>query len=145
MIDVLIENLRSDSLHARYGAVMALRKLGPEIIPAAVRVVVANREKDFTRVAALEAMKPHYSAIPADDLRRFCRLLPHLSSPALKIEFIQLLACRHFPEAVPSIEACLDDRREDERLQLWWESSEDEVSTYARNALVDLRRTARGS
>lgn len=144
MNDAIIEQLKSDSLHARYGAVVALRRIGPAVVESVLPLITSSREKDFTRLAALEVARRFYSCIYDDDLLALSRALPTLYSPALKIELIKLLTLCRFVRALPSIRTCLDDHATDERFQIWFEEFEQEhrVSTYAHQAIQSLERIA---
>jgi hypothetical protein len=98
--DATIEQLSSDSLHARYGRVMALRRFGPPVVESVLPLITSSQEKDFTRLAALETVRPFYSCIRANDLLAVSRALPTIHSPALKIELIKLFTLCRFVQAL---------------------------------------------
>jgi hypothetical protein len=108
-------------------------------------MIVSSHEKDFSRLAALEAIRPFFSSICVDGLRALSSALPAMQSPALKIELIKLLTIRQFVEGVPSIRMCLDDEESDERVDGFnfslSEEGEYKVSTRAREALRSLERS----
>ena len=145
MNEALIEQLKSDSLHARYGAVNALRKVGPDIIESALPLIVSGHEKDNTRLASLEAIRPFFSCVGAVGLRALSSALPTMRSPALKIELIKLLTLRRFAEAIPSVRMCVDQHEFDERIQWFGQSDEDDreglVSTHAREFIRSVERS----
>lgn len=135
-----IEQLKSNSLHARYGAVMELRRIGPSIVESVLPLITSPREDDLTRLAALEAVRPFYSYLGANDLLGLSGVLPTIDSPALKIELIKLLMLCRFIQALPSIRTCLDDHATDERIK-WLDDERHRVSTYAQEAIYLLERS----
>jgi hypothetical protein len=141
--EVLVETLRSESLHARYGAVKALRQIGPSIIGSVSPLITSPRESDRTRLSGLEAIKPFYSCISENDLFAFSSILTEPHTAALKIEVIKLLKlCRHVP-ALPAIRACLDDDTVDERIQSWgFDDEAHQVAAYASDAISAIERIA---
>jgi hypothetical protein len=141
--EVLIEQLRSQSLHARYGAVQALRKIGPGIIKSVSPLIASPQENDLTRLSALEAIRPFYSCISEDDLLAFSFILtePHIA--ALKIETIKLLKACRYTRSLPAIRACLGDDTVDERIQSWgFDDKDHQVAAYASDAISAIERSA---
>lgn len=139
MIEALIEQLRSNSLHARYGAIKALRGIGPVIIDRIAPLVTSSYESDLTRLSALEAVRPFYCFLNEEDLVAFSALLMVPHSAALKIEIIKLLELCRYVEAPPVIRGCIDDAAVDERVCSWgFGDEEDTVSAYASKAIATL-------
>src|ERR1043165_9416146 len=72
---LLIKQLRAESLHTRYGAVMALRKIGPKIAAPLIPMIMSRRERDHARLGALEAIRPFWCLLRTKDLVAFSSIL----------------------------------------------------------------------
>jgi hypothetical protein len=142
-LDSLLDRLRSGSLHARYGAVMSLRKMGPAILPEVFAVLASEHEGDYARLAALEALRPFHMEVAREDLRSLWPILNAAHAPSLKIEVIQLLERRGCVEMIPALRECLEDDV-DERIQDWGledeSTAQSRVCAYAEKAIQALER-----
>lgn len=133
---MLFDQLRSESLHARYCAVQALRKIGPRVIESVSLLVTSSAENDLTRLSALEVIRPFYSCIREGDLFAFSSILTEPHTAALKIDVIKLLKLCRCVRALPALRACLADDTLDERIQSWGFGDEvHRVSAYASDAI----------
>lgn len=141
MLDDLIDKLHSNSLHARYGAVMALRNVGASMVAPLLPIVNSPFEGGYTRLAALEAVKPFCMGIPRSELDAFCAILRTSCYASLKIELMKVLVARRHVHAIPSLQLCRMDDSVDERLSFSLGFDEDDlVSAHAEKAIQALER-----
>jgi len=141
MLDDLIDKLRSNSLHTRYGAVMALRRVGASMVAPLLPIVNSPFEGGYTRLAALEAVKPFCMCISRPGLDAFCAILRTSCYASLKIELIKVLVVRRHVHAIPSLQLCRTDESVDDRRSLnSWSREDERVSGHAQNAIQALER-----